>query len=137
MRLFNINGKLVNKNVSKYIIDWDKKSRSLPQWKMKQFLKPYWDRMIVYEEFPVFSSLLKVDIFNATLKIAIEINGEQHYGYHYFHNKSPSNYLKSIKNDVKKEQWLLKNDIKLIEIKDSEVNMLSKSFLSERFNLIL
>ena len=134
MRLYNVYGKLVNKNVSRYTIDWDKKSRSIPQWKMKQFLKPRWGAHICFEEFPVYGSLLKVDIFNATLKIAIEINGPQHYQFHHFHNKSPANYLKGIKNDVKKEKWLSTNGIKLIEIKDSEIELLSREFFTERMS---
>lgn len=137
MRLFNVNGKLVNKNVSKYRIDWDKKSRSIPQWECKQFFKQYWATHQTYEEFPCFGSLLKVDILNLTLKIAIEINGPQHYEIHHFHNKSPLNYLKGIKNDVKKEHWCKINDIKLIEIKDSEVWMLSRKFLNDNFGLVI
>ena len=137
MRLYNIYGKLVNKNVNKYLIDWDKKSRSKPQWETKQFFKPYWRRMIVFEEFPCFGSLLKVDIFNATLRIAIEINGPQHYAFHHFHGKSPAAYLRGIKNDTKKEAWFKLNNIKFIEIKDSEIHLLTKEFMSRMFDLHL
>ncbi len=41
MKLFNIYGKIVNKNVSEYLIDWDASSRSKIQFKTKQFLKNY------------------------------------------------------------------------------------------------
>jgi len=138
MRLFNINEKLINKNVSKYLIDWDKKSRSLPQWKTKQFLKPYWGGHICYEEFPVFGSLLKLDIYNATIKVGIEIQGPQHYVFNkHFHGNSPSNYLKQIKNDARKEQWCRLNNIRLIELRDLEVGQLSPEFLKTNFDLIL
>jgi len=137
MRLYNIYGNLVNKNVTKYLINWDKKSRSKPQWEAKQFLKPFWERHMVYEEFPVYGSLLKIDIFNATLKVAIEINGPQHYLFHHFHGNSPAAYLKAIKNDVKKETWFETNSIKFLEIKDYEVKDFDKKFFADKFGLSL
>ena len=39
MRLYNIYGKSVTKNVTKYLIDWDGKSRSKLQFNVKQFFK--------------------------------------------------------------------------------------------------
>ena len=66
MRLYNIHGKLVSKNVSKYLIKWDGKSRSNIQFKTKQFLKKHWSNQIVYEEFPVYGTRMKVAILNAT-----------------------------------------------------------------------
>lgn len=137
MRLYGINGKLIDKNVNKYVIKWDKPSRSIIQFKVKQFLKPYWSSLIVYEEFPVYQTLLKVDLLNATLKIAIEVNGPQHNEFHYFHNKNPNNYLKGFKNDVIKSEWLAKNGFKLIEINHNEINLLSKTFFLEKFSLSL
>jgi hypothetical protein len=138
MRLYGINGKLINKNVNKYTLKWDKKSRSIIQFKVKQFLKPFWIGQILYEEFPVYGSLLKVDILNATLKIAIEVNGNQHSAFNpFFHNNDPNRYLKGYKNDVKKSEWLAKNDFKLIEINEDEINLLSKQFFLEKFNLVL
>ena len=100
MRLYNIYGKLQSKNVSKYLVDWDSKSRSKLQFKTKQFLKTIWDGQIVYEEFPVFGSKMKVDFLNATKKIAIEVNGPQHSNFNkFFHNNSRMNYLESLKRD--------------------------------------
>ena len=79
MKLYNLTGRLINKNVSQFLIDWEKKSRSNIQFEVKQFLKPFWKNHICYEEFPVFGSRMKVDFINFTKKIAIEVNGEQHY----------------------------------------------------------
>jgi hypothetical protein len=137
MKLFNVKGKLVSKNVTKQLIKWDGKSRSLLQFRVKQFLKPFWKPYIVYEEFPVYGTLLKVDILNASLKIAIEVNGPQHNEFHYFHNKQPLNYLAEIKRDDKKMEWLEKNKFNLIEINYDEVDTLSKDFFKEKFNLTL
>ena len=136
MRLFSLNGKLVNKNVSKYLIDWDKPSRSKIQFNTKKFFQQYWKHHIVYEEFPVYGSLMKVDILNATKRIAIEVNGAQHDNFNeFFHNHSRMNYLKSIKRDCKKEEWLEKNNFKLLEIYEKDLKLLSAKFFLDNFNI--
>jgi hypothetical protein len=138
MKLLNIYGKAVSKNVTKYIIDWDGPSLSKIQFKTKQFLKQYWKNHVVYEEFPVYGSLLKVDLFNATKKIAVEVHGPQHSSFNkFFHNESRLNYLKSIKRDVAKGKWLEMNNIFLVEIYDKEVDDLSHLFFKQKFNIIL
>ena len=130
MRLYNIKGKLQSKLVTKYLIDWNKKSRSKIQFKVKQFLKSYWENHVVYEEFPVYGSRMKVDILNATKKIAVEVNGRQHSSFNsFFHNNSRLNYLASIKRDVEKREWLEKNGYTLIEIEEDEVDKLSEEFI--------
>ena len=117
MRLYSITGKLINRSMNKYYIDWDKPSRSQFQFKIKQFLKQYWRTHVVTEEFPVYGTRLKVDFINFTKRIAIEVNGSQHSKFNsFFHNNSRLDYLKSIKRDVKKAEWLEMNSIKLIEL---------------------
>lgn len=130
-------GRLIFKNVSKYSIQWDKPSKSKIQFKVKQFLKPYWRGHCCYEEFPVYQTLLKVDILNATLRIAVEVHGPQHSEYHYFHNGHPGEYLNSIKRDMKKIGWLEKNEFKIVEINHDEVDLLSRQFFKEKFDIDL
>jgi hypothetical protein len=133
MRLLNINGSLVNKNVRKYLVDWESKSRSKLQFKFKQFLFPYWKNHIVYEEFPVYGSMLKVDILNATKKIAVEIQGKQHESFNeFFHGHSRFKYLQSIKRDVKKERWLELNEFKFLELYESDLKNLSPQYIEEK-----
>ena len=97
MKLFNVYGKVVSKNVSQYLIDWEAASRSKVQFNTKQFLKQYWKNHIVYEEFPVFGSRLKVDIVNATLRIAVEVHGKQHSAYNkFFHGRFYYKYVASL-----------------------------------------
>ena len=130
MRLYNIKGKLQSKLVTKYLIKWNKKSRSKIQFKVKQFLKSYWENHVVYEEFPVYGSRMKVDILNATKKIAVEVNGRQHSSFNsFFHNNSRAEYLKSIKRDVEKANWLEMNGYTLIEIEEHEVPKLGEDFI--------
>lgn len=130
MRLYNVKGKLQSRLVTKYLIDWDKKSRSKIQFKVKQFLKSYWENHVVYEEFPVYGTRMQVDLLNATKKIAVEVQGAQHSSFNvFFHNNSRAKYLASIKRDYMKAQWLEKNGFNLIEIEEHEVPQLSEEFI--------
>ena len=123
MRLLNINGKLQSKKVSKYLIKWSGKSCSKIQFRTKQFLKPFWKNQIVYEEFPVYGTKMRVDILNATNK--------------FFHGGSRLKYLESIKRDVAKANWLESNNFTLIEIEEDEIDSLSIEFFKKNFNLVL
>ncbi len=138
MRLYNIYGRLENKNVNKYLVKWDEPSRSKIQFSVKQFLKKHWLSCVVYEEFPVYGSRMKVDILNATKKIAIEVNGAQHSNFNkFFHANSRINYLNSIKRDFKKLEWLEQNGYNLIEINHDEVDLLTKDFFKKKFKVDL
>ena len=137
MRLIGINGKLINKNVSKYKINWHEPSASNLQYQVKQFLCPYWKHQIVYEEFPVYQTRMRVDILNATKRIAVEVNGTQHSQYSKFFHGNRANYLRSIKRDFKKLEWLELNKFKLIEIEADEVEQLTKEFIEKKFNIII
>ena len=138
MRLLNINGTLVNKNVRKYLIDWEGKSRSKLQFKFKQFFYPYWKNHIVYEEFPVYGSMLKVDLLNATKKIAVEIQGNQHESFNkFFHDNSRLKYLQSIKRDVKKVKWLETNGFKFLELYEDDLKKLSPQYIEEKCGILI
>ena len=138
MKLYNIYGRVVNRNVFKYLIKWDSKSRSKIQEKTKLFLKDYWKNHVVYEEFPVYGSRMKVDLLNATKKIAVEVHRPQHTEFNkFFHNNSRLNFLKSIKRDVKKEEWLKLNKYTFVEIYYDEVSDLSEKFFKDTYNIIL
>lgn len=138
MRLLNINGKLVNKNVRNSLIDWQGKSRSKLQFKFKEFFYPYWKNHIVYEEFPVYGSMLKVDLLNATKKIAVEIQGNQHESFNkFFHDNSRLKYLQSIKRDVKKVKWLEMNEFKFLELYEDDLKFLSPQYIEEKCGILI
>ncbi len=138
MRLLDLHGRSVTKNVNKYAVNWDGKCRSNIQFLVKRFLRPYWQPHIVFEEFPVFGTRLKVDILNLTLRIAIEVNGNQHEKYNpFFHKGNPANYLKGFKNDAKKGLWLEKNGFQVVEIYENEVPLLSREFFKDKFDITL
>jgi len=137
MRLYTLNGKTpIYKNVNKYLIDWDSGSRSKLQKKVKDFLSTIWLNSIVYEEFPVYGTRMKVDFLNATSKLAIEVNGDQHLKFNkFFHGNSRTKFLKSIKRDLNKAKWLEKNGFSLIELYTEDVNLLSAEYIEKNFNI--
>lgn len=138
MRLYNVYGKLQSKQVTRFLVDWDKPCRSKVQFKTKQFLKKFWENQVVYEEFPVYGTKMKVDILNATKKIAVEVQGNQHVSFNkFFHNNSRLKYLQSIKRDAQKAEWLEKNGYTLVEIHEKEVESLNKEFFLNNFNIAL
>lgn len=122
------------KRVSKvrnYLVDWDTPSKSKLQFNVKQHLKDYWKYNVVFEEFPVAGTKLSLDFYNATKKIAIEVQGAQHRKYvPHFHGKNKINYMDQLRRDKQKADFCKINDLKLIEIYDTdELNpSLFKSF---------
>ena len=121
--------------VRKYIIEWDDPSKSKIQFNTKQFLKSYWANHVVFEEFPVAGTRLSLDFYNATKKIAVEVQGAQHRRYvPHFHGGHKLNYIDQLRRDKQKSEYCEINDIKLIEIYDNDV--LSEN-LFKKFNISL
>mgnify|MGYP001160199401 FL=1 len=101
----------------KYKIKWNGPSRSKIQFAVKKILKELWGSHIVFEEFPVAGSKLTLDFYNATKKIAIEVQGKQHTKYTpFFHGENKANYISQLRRDHQKREFCDKNDIKLVEI---------------------
>ena len=116
--------------VQKYIIDWESKSRSKFQKSVKDFLREYWERQVVFEEFPIAGTRMTLDFYNANQKIAIEVQGGQHTKYvPFFHGGYKNNYLMQLKRDHQKHDFCELNDIKLVEI--FEKDKLSKQFFKK------
>ena len=117
MKFFDINGKERNlKNAKKYLIDWEKPSRSKFQTTVKKFLYDYWKNDIVFEEFRVVGSRLSLDFYNANKKVAVEVQGDQHIRYVKHFHKNRLKYLEQLKRDQKKLDFCQINDIKLVEV---------------------
>jgi hypothetical protein len=133
-----VNGKLLWRLDKKYLINWDKPSRSKEQTKVKEFLREFWINDIVFEEYLLpKSGKLRTDFLNATKKIALEHQGK---GAHnefnpFFHNNSRINYLSSIKRDVKKAKILELNGYTLIETFTKDLENLSQEFFLKTYNI--
>jgi hypothetical protein len=127
MKFKTLDGKdRVVKNLKNSLVKWDAKSRSKLQQKVKLFLKSYWQGDVVFEEMKVAGTRLSLDFYNANKKIAIEVQGEQHFKFVPFFHNTRGSYLKQIKRDVKKIEFCELNKIQLIEIFPNDE--LSKEF---------
>ena len=117
MKFIDVYGRERNlKNAKKYLINWDKPSRSKFQTRVKDFLQPFWIHDIVFEEFRVVGSRLTLDFYNANKKIAVEVQGEQHTRYVKFFHKNRFKYCDQLKRDEDKLLFCKSNNIKLAEI---------------------
>ena len=117
MKFVDLYGKTRNlKNAKKYLIDWDKPSRSKFQTQVKKFLWDYWQHDVVFEEFRVVGTRLSLDFYNANKKVAIEVQGAQHTKYVKFFHKNIFKYSDQLKRDEKKLQFCELNKIKLAEV---------------------
>ena len=134
-----IGSKFVWRNDKQYIIDWDKPARSKEQTKVQELLRQYWDKDIVFSEYRLPQTKLRVDFINASKKIALEHQGK---GAHnefnpFFHNNSRTNYLASLKRDIKKLKILEHNGYTVIETFTEDLNKLSKEFFIQKYNICL
>jgi len=112
------------KNPRHYLISWDADSRSIFQTNIKNFLYKYWNSYVVFEEFPIPSTKLSLDFYNATKNIAVEVQGNQHIKYVPFFHNGRSDFLRQLRRDSVKEKFCELNDIKLVLIyQDDKVNI--------------
>ena len=122
MIFLSTSGKSVKlKNSTRYLKKWNSTCKSKIQKRVKDLLKKYWIADIVFEEMPVISTRLTIDFYNANKKIAIEVDGNQHYKFNkFFHSNSRQNFLAQLQRDEKKELFCDVNNIKLVRILESD-----------------
>src|SRR6187399_1445415 len=132
MKFKTLNGREVNKNITKWLVKWDKPCKSQFQYRIKQFFRPFWEHSCVGEEFvpPCGGGVLYIDLINFSQKIVCETMGSQHDNYNaFFHSGSRTNFLSGIKRDVRKSDWIAKNGYKLIEIYPDDEKKLSPAWI--------
>jgi hypothetical protein len=71
---------------------------------------------IILEEFPLPGENLTLDFFLPRKKLAIEVQGAQHYQYSEFFHKDKGAFRASQERDKRKAQWCRINDVRLILI---------------------
>ena len=116
------------RSATKYLIKWDEPCRSKIQKRVKDLLHQYWFSDVVFEEFPVIGTRLTIDFYNANKRIALEVDGNQHYKYSkFFHGDSRQKFFGQICRDEKKELFCRANGIRLVRILD--IDILTKELL--------
>lgn len=109
------------KNINKFLISWEGKSRSKIQFKVKEYLSKFWRNHVVFEELRIPGSRLSLDFYNANKKIAVEVQGRQHTKYvKFFHGGYKSNFLAQLKRDHEKYKFCELNGVTLVEIYDGD-----------------
>lgn len=123
-------------NTSEYKINWDRKV-SGPQKLFKDFIKPFWENDYVLEEVYIPGSKKRIDIWNETKAILVEISPKHHRQYNEFFHKSRSGFLKILKTDLKKQSWAVKNGYEMITLNDDDIKNLSAVLFREKFGVNL
>lgn len=132
MRIFDYKGKDVSINTSQYIINWDTKV-SKPQKKVTDFLQPYWKSDLVLQEFRIPGSLLRIDLFNVSKKIVVEVSPDElHSNYNPFLHKDRAGFLKKLKADNQKMDWAERNKLLFVELNSGDIKNLSVELLVEK-----
>lgn len=137
MILLNLKKRPVNKTYSKYKIDWKADSASKSQFFVKQFLFKYWSQDMVFEEFPILGTRLRMDFYNATRKINIEYDGSQHVAFNKFFHGTKAGFLSSIKRDFNKVEFCEINNITQIVLEEEDLKNLSYEYIYQKFNVKL
>ena len=79
-------------------------------------LKEEFPMMRVYEEVYVPRDKFYFDFYIPTQKIAIEVQGQQHYNHTPYYHTSKLDYFQSLRKDLNKKKWCEINNITLIEL---------------------
>lgn len=117
MKFFDVAGRpRVLRNSRNYLIDWEKQSRSKFQKSVKDFLQPYWQYDIVFEEMRIVGTRLSLDLYNANKKVAVEVQGRQHTKFIPHFHRNRLKFREQLSRDEIKLDFCRKNDISLIEI---------------------
>lgn len=137
MKFLTTRGKVKDINLQNYLVNWDKKCRSIFQKTVQDYLRKFWEKDRCVAEFPVPGSRCSVDLINFDKMIAVEMQGAQHQNFipGFFH-KTPVDYLNQLKRDLMKEEVLRINRIKLIEIFPEDLP-LTKKFFKDKYDIDL
>lgn len=137
MKFCKLNGKYTYKKIHNWRIDWEEKSKSKFQFAVKQFLKPYWENYVCYEEMPLAGTRLSVDLVNLTKSIVVEAQGEQHGNYVKHFHRNRDGFIAQIERDERTERWCDLNGLTLVEVYPDDLPKLSEKWFLDNYDIIL
>ena len=134
-----LNGRERDVSINRYRVNWEpEREVSIPQKKVKTFLRRYWQSDTVCEEFRLPASKMRLDIFNISRLIAVEVSpAATHTQYNAFMHGSLSGYRKLMKNDLLKEQWCRLNGLTLVTLIDEDIANLSPELFLRNWDITL
>lgn len=88
---------------------------------LRKLLKEFWPSSPILEEVSLpGTGGLTADFFLPNERIIFECHGIQHYKFVAHFHGTKAGFLKARKNDERKKEWAEKNDIRLIELPDTQ-----------------
>jgi hypothetical protein len=123
VKIYDVDGELVNVDVRESSYPLRAKSKSILQDEVRDKLKEKYPRATILEEFTVPGGRLSVDFFIPSLGLVFEINGRQHDEHvPFFHGdrKTSTAYGKQVSHDRVKKEWADINNFKFYEIRSIE-----------------
>lgn len=136
MTILDPKGRPSRFSYKEYLVDWDRKV-SGPQKATKDFLKQYWQHDIVLEEARCPRSLLRIDLWNVSRSIVVEVSPRAvHDKYNPFFHGSLAGFRSAIKRDMEKHHWCELNGLALATIKDGDFP-LTAAFFQAQFGITL
>jgi very-short-patch-repair endonuclease len=128
LKVKGINGKEYTWNLTKYDIFYDDaRKRSKYHIRARNLLREIFHSYRILEEVKLpgstalnRKSVLYLDFYIPSIKMAVEVHGEQHYEYCPFFHKSKADFLKSKARDEDKIEWCELNEIQIVTLKFSE-----------------
>jgi hypothetical protein len=94
----------------------DERPRSSLHIQCKSILKEIFPCVTILEEVPLPSTRLFFDFYIPIYKMAIEVHGEQHYGFNKFFHKTAGDFKVGLKRDKLKAELCGINSIQLVEL---------------------
>lgn len=128
MKVIGINGKEYIWNLTGYdVFNDDKRKRSRFHVRARNLLKEIFNSYRILEEVKLpgstelhRKSVLYLDFYIPSIKLAIEVHGKQHYEFCPFFHRSRADFLKGKARDEDKITWCELNDIRLVTLKYTE-----------------
>lgn len=115
MKVTDSNGRVTNFPPKGYQVSLDDtRPRSKYHIKCREILRELFPLESILEEVPVPGEGLYLDFYIPGKHLIIEVNGEQHSEYSSFFHSTKANFYTAKKNDRKKIDWALANNLKII-----------------------
>jgi hypothetical protein len=92
-------------------------SKSEIQWYVGNLVEAVYPTELILEEFYIPYDRLYIDFFLPRKRLAVEVQGEQHYAFSAHFHGTMENFKRAQERDNRKSLWCTMNDIRLIKIR--------------------
>jgi len=117
MKVVDLAGNVLKWNLRGQTTIANKHKKSQDHIQARELLKETYPTLTILEEIPIpiaISNYLYLDFYLPLYKVAIEIQGEQHFKFIQHFHRTQYNFFLQKKRDSQKQEWCLLNSIQLI-----------------------